>query len=338
MTDSSKNKPIFNFVFESSFFEQDLPLSIEADWRGISGTNEGTLWLIYILLKNSCGVLVSTGSNFLNHSPNIATSTTIESINPGIGAFFIICFQMDRFRHDASLVHIVCNNYVASGKLLSVTEKLFFPGPSFYLPFPPQIGLLPRNPHCADKFLNLAYVGNPKNLDKYYRSAEWAAKVKDIGMNFIIRGDPDDFTDFRNIDCVLAIRGEDFPGDNKPCSKLWNAWRAGVPIICGNEISFQENKKTEFDFIQVANPEECLMALRRLKQDDSWRGKFVQNGIKRSQECAVPVIMEKWERAIVSEFLPLWSRWKGNSGFIRQRFTIARGIRSHLRRIKNMVG
>ena len=55
------------------------------------------------------------------------------------------------------------------------------------------------------------------------------------------------------------------PFDNKPFTKLVNAWRAGVPAILGPESAFQSLHRENTDYFDVRSLDEIKRSLEALR-------------------------------------------------------------------------
>jgi len=327
------DQPTLTFLFARSFLVQALPESLEDDWQPISGTNEGTLYLIYhLLLKQGYPVEIAGGER--RAKVIIGTSQTLPKFKPPTGGSFIICFQMDRPRNNWAHIHIVCNHAMTYTKSLTLADRIFLPGKILHLPFPPQIGLIPRDPERKNSFRNICYIGNPKNLDQVYQQKGWEFELQKHGMTMSIISNPCLFADYSHADCILAVRGPDFPGHNKPCSKLWNAWRAGVPIILGPEPASREVRRSHLDFIEVNSAAEALAALITLRDNLNLRHRMIQNGIERSVECSQARIAQCWTNSLNYEIKGEIDCWHG-SPLYRRVFYCARHLRCRLQRIRS---
>ena len=90
--------------------------------------------------------------------------------------------------------------------------------------------------------------------------------------------------DYRTLDAVIAVRPfEPHLYFAKPASKLINAWRAGVPALVGPEFASREIRRTDDDFLEVADaggfPVHLQESLRLLE-----RGAVRRDGAGRSDQ------------------------------------------------------
>ena len=73
------------------------------------------------------------------------------------------------------------------------------------------------------------------------------------------------WADYSDVDLVLAVRPPIGTHTDKPASKLYNAWRAGVPALLGPEPAFRELYTDTLDYVEVSTVDEALAAIDRLR-------------------------------------------------------------------------
>ncbi|GAB4244264.1 MAG: hypothetical protein OHK005_09090 [Candidatus Methylacidiphilales bacterium] len=156
----------------------------------------------------------------------------------------------------------------------------------------------------------MAYFGTLYNLLPELRDEEWQLRLRKIGINFIIQGDVSKHGNYSSIDCIVAVRPADRNPNQKPPNKLWNAWRAGVPVILGPEAGFREVRKGPDDYIEVATAEEVFTALLELKSNPSKVSRMRENGLLRSAECAPTAISSQWIRTLSGPIRELYQAYQ----------------------------
>lgn len=97
--------------------------------------------------------------------------------------------------------------------------------------------------------------------------------------------------------------------DHKPASKLFNAWKAGVPAILGCESAFQAERKGDLDYVEVSSMETLIQAITDLRNDDPLRQAIARNGKTRAKEVEPSRITEKWIDFLVNEATPAYHQW-----------------------------
>jgi hypothetical protein len=176
---------------------------------------------------------------------------------------------------------------------------------SFYIPFWPQPGLLPRDPSRGAGIRRIAFKGFEQNLHPDFRSPGWRELLAARGIEWEVDAVPfagaatdrfgTDWPDFREVDLVLAVRPPDRRlWTSKPATKLFNAWLAGVPALLGPEYAYRELRRSELDYLEVGSLAEAKAAvLRLLERPDLYRA-MVDNGRTRGVEFTVEATLRRW--------------------------------------------
>jgi hypothetical protein len=213
-----------------------------------------------------------------------------------------VCLRADATFHPFAHLHVVLN------------RRAFHPWfPSFYMPHWPQPGLLPRDSARGDTWKNAAFFGDPGNFTKEMTGPAWDATLRDLDLawHFV---PPEKWHDFRETDVIVAVRGFDrHRHENKPPTKLFNAWRAGVPAILGRESAYQAERKTALDYLEVHSFAEVVAALRRLKADAGLRRGMIANGLERAKESDPAVITARWKEFFETVAIPAYENWRDPS-------------------------
>jgi hypothetical protein len=185
---------------------------------------------------------------------------------------------------------------------------------SAFMPLWPHPNLLARDPGRLDRFENVCFFGERSNLAPELADPRWQNKLRDeLGLNFIICG-ADRWHDYREADCVVAIRG--FGRSryiHKPATKLYNAWLAGVPFIGGLDSAYAANGVPGHDFLQAATPGELFGHLRRLQEDLSLRKQLMAAGAVSGQNFTFAATLERWQRLLGETVPKLAARWRDKS-------------------------
>ena len=175
----------------------------------------------------------------------------------------------------------------------------------FFVPLWSQPSLVARVAQRGTRVERVAFKGFHANLHPELQGAEWRDALSRRGIEWVAdtvaysRNDSGagrlEWNDFSSVDVIVAIRP---PTPvlhlEKPATKLYNAWRAGVPAILGPEIGFRELRQSELDFIEVATPAEALAALDRLRADPALYSAMVARGRQRAPEFADDAITARW--------------------------------------------
>jgi len=179
----------------------------------------------------------------------------------------------------------------------------------YHVPFWPQPGLLPRDPARGDQLRTLAFKGFLGNLHPEFQSESWRQYLSSRGLQWFADAAPYqrqatdasalEWNDFRNVDLILAVRTTDpHLHARKPATKLYNAWHAGVPALLGPEIAYRELRRTDLDYIEVADPRAARAAIERLQEQPALYRGMVDNGRTRARDFTAQVIAAQWEQLL----------------------------------------
>jgi hypothetical protein len=175
----------------------------------------------------------------------------------------------------------------------------------------PQPGLISRSLHRGDKIESAVFKGFSASLDREIINENVISRITGLGINFKI----DDFDennvciwhDYSNSDIVVAIRNlTKYSINNKPASKLYNAWRAGVPAILGPEPAYQALRRSELDYLEVRTSEDVINSIELLvRQPDLYRRMMV-NYAERAEEINNGLVRRMWISIINDSIGPLF--------------------------------
>lgn len=246
-----------------------------------------------------------------------------DRLRPGPGQL-LVCFYADRRRHPFAQVHIVQNPAGLGQPAPAAIKRLLLGDTRYAMPHWPQPGLLPRRPQRRDRFDTLAFVGAEKNLAPELRDPGWTKTMNELGIAWRIVYQPNAWNDYRDIDGVLSVRSFAHTGfTNKPASKLYNAWHAGVPAILGVESAYRAQRRSDLDYLEADSLDAARHAVRRLRQDPDLRRRMIDRGLTRANETDRARLTEAWIDLIETRLRPALHRWAG-SALHRQRFHLAR--------------
>ncbi|MBX9577660.1 MAG: hypothetical protein K2W97_04170 [Chthoniobacterales bacterium] len=209
--------------------------------------------------------------------------------------------------HPTGMLHLIPNKIAT--KYLPFTE---------FIPHWPQPFLIPRDATRGERFETVCFMGDPQNIAPELCSKEWHSRLeKELGLCFIHR-DFDDWHNFSDVDCVVAIR--DFSTRRfyyKPAHKLHNAWLASVPFIGGRESAFIGDGHPGHDYLVAHSAEEVFLYLKRLKEDPVFRSKLVEHGSQSGVAFTREAVLQSWKR-LVQETLPVRAlKWEQSSAVKR---------------------
>lgn len=174
----------------------------------------------------------------------------------------------------------------------------------FFAPHWPQPGLLPRQTERGATIRQVAFKGFVDNLNLALRSPDWsdflarrgiAWQCDAVAFHDGVTGDDVHWNDYRETDLIVALRADHDPAKNtKPATKLFNAWAAGAPALLGPEIAFRALRRSPFDYLEISDLTDAMVAVDRLvSQPDLYRA-MVENGRRRALEYRPEAITDFW--------------------------------------------
>ena len=312
---ASGDLPVY-FILPERFMPDRIPRSVNEGWRGFGlGIHAWTLQT-YLRLREigfNCELVTEMPRTGLvvAHGHALRSLGRSHTRSPEV---LLICVKGDGdWVSDADL-HIVQN--------LDEARKRY---DSHYLPHWPQPGLLPRDSTRGNRFDVVSFFGHERNLAPEIVSPDWAQSLSGMGLEWqpILSTnhwlDPAGIDarviDYRGVDVVVAVRSfekRDMRRTRsycqKPATKLYNAWLAGVPAVLGVESAFRAERQSDLDYIEVASIEEATDALRRLKSDPALRTAMVANGQRRAAEVEPESIVQAWRSFLTQTALPKFQR------------------------------
>jgi len=242
-----------------------------------------------------------------------------DSFQPG-SKLLLVCLRADADRHPYAQLHVVQNPHQAIPKSFITLWE------SHFIPHWTQPSIIPRNPERGDTFENIAFLGNEACLEPEFRSQVWYDHLDNLGLKFQKKFKHDEWHDYSNADVVLAVRkfGRENAFRDKPASKLYNSWHAGVPAVLSYESAFQAERKSELDYLEVTSLEEVISSLKKLRDDNKFRLSMVKNGLIRAKETQPHVMVSRWQHFLTDVAMPIYRDWCSMSRWQQQLFLGAR--------------
>ena len=255
------------------------------------------------------------------HADNVSLkflSKNFRSLNPQL---LIVTIRADRLEWRPLISDV---ELLQNGKYANNYD-------SFFIPYWPQIGLIPRDESRDTEIRNIVFKGGFGSLNADFLKEDWQNYLKTRNLNFIMNTEAENkdypnWFDYSYADIVLAVRPQFGDGGfrcDKPASKLVNSWHAGVPAILGAEYAFRELKKSELDFIEVTNVSEAIDAVEFLINNPAVYKKMIANGLNRAQQFSSEKLTELWADILFKKI----PRVRESKNFI-----ISRGLQSSLRK------
>jgi hypothetical protein len=192
---------------------------------------------------------------------------------------------------------------------------------SFFIPHWPQPYLIPRDPSRGDRFENICFLGDPEQLALEFLCPSWKERLKkELQLHFEIRV-ADQWHNYSDVDAVIAIR--EIPSGrylNKPATKLYNAWHAGVPFIGGTDSAYATDGRPGIDYLVASSVEDVFQHLRELKENPSLRKQLVLHGTESGKAFTREATLERWRFFVLEKLPQLVEQWQKKSPFQQHLF------------------
>jgi hypothetical protein len=186
---------------------------------------------------------------------------------------------------------------------------------ALYLPYWPVPGLISRDLNRKG-VKNVCFAGRPinNNLDDLFESSLLSLPR---GIRFSVIP-PEYWHDLSSVDVLVAIRDFD-KGTyiNKPPSKLYAAWLAGIPLIAGWDSAYAAIGVPGIDYIRVADEPAFYSELLRLVEDPSYYLSIVENGASHQSEISHEAIAQIWLAALDGPIVNAMNHWQTGGSFRR---------------------
>lgn len=333
MSESAADEPPVSFYIPVNAFRHEAPPSSLNDYRQwvhraharhVSGVGKFN-WILQTYLH-----LARRGFRcHLRHTlPDAGVIITHryflpDSLEPNARQL-LVCVLADKEepgssgRHPFAQVHAVQNPL---DPMLTAPSELW---PASFVPFWTQIDLIPRAPSRGDRFERAAFFGIETNLAPELKTPAFTEALATRGMTFTLVG-RHEWHDYSAVDVVIGIRSFDAETYHwKPATKLFNAWRAGVPAIVGRDSAYAAVRKGPLDFLRADSLEDLHAALQKLADSPALRREMAANGLVRAREIDDDAIAAAWEAFIGAEALPRCRRWRAAAESERAQFLAER--------------
>ncbi|MEO0759322.1 MAG: hypothetical protein AAFY78_20890 [Cyanobacteria bacterium J06648_16] len=197
----------------------------------------------------------------------------------------------------------------------------------FFIPHWPQPGLLPRLTARGDRFETIAFLGHRNSLATALQSPEWQAQLRALGLRWrssISQNAWNDYAtldnrwhDYREVDAVVAVRSfeprvcwQTQQFRNKPATKLYNAWLAGVPAVLGVEQAYRAERQTVLDYLEVDSQAKLLATLQRLRDDRELRLAMMAQAQQRATDYTPDAVTQHWIHFFETVAIPAYEQWR----------------------------
>lgn len=290
-------------------------LDPDAEWRDFVTTTRAWVLQTYLRLQ-AAGVPVRLRNTLPRHGIAIFSAGDYNSLRQGLpigsGALMVAVRGSHRRTPYFADVEIVQNPAQADN-----THRHF-------MTHWPQPGLLPRDRSRGSRIERLCFKGFPVNLRAEFREPPWTDFLDRHGLHWVhdavpyqdlqTRANALDWNDYRTIDLVVAVRPHDAKlHPERPATKLYNAWLAGVPALLGPEIAYRALRRHPDDYLEVYDRESTQAAVIDLMHNPGRYRAMIEQAQLRAGEFDVAMTTWRW-RQLLTEVLPeLAARWRPGS-------------------------
>lgn len=172
-----------------------------------------------------------------------------------------------------------------------------------FMPLWPQPGLVPRDRVRNTTIRRIAYMGRLASPPAWFSDPQLHAALRRRGVEFEVR--TSDWHRYDDLDLVIAARDE-VPTvlANKPATKLYNGWLAGVPVLARPEPAYEELRRSSLDYVRIHGAHDVIAAVDRLQADPALYRAMVVNGFARAPEFGVERTARRWCELLEHEVLP----------------------------------
>jgi hypothetical protein len=182
----------------------------------------------------------------------------------------------------------------------------------------PQPGIVARDPSRGDRVQRIGYFGRLAMAPAFFADPAFRDRLAALGLEFV--PSENDWQNYRDIDVVIAFRTAPTRLlQQKPVTKVSNAWLAGVPAIVGPEPAYLQVKRDDIDMFVAQDANAVIAALAALIREPARYRAMRDRARSRAAEFDVPAIRERWLAFFRQRVAPAFDRWRehGSSPLVR---------------------
>jgi hypothetical protein len=327
--------PAVYFYVPGHSWPEDLSPGVEYFWSSNRGGKWNWTFQTFEYLKKA-GVACSLVTELPEEGIVIAHRKLYPLELKPTSRQLIVCIEADRGRMPFAQLHVQQNpvgTALANSSWLGRLErKLFRQNTNHFIYYWPQPGLIPRDRSRGARFQNIVFQGRERHLIKELRADAFKKEVEGLGLNYIPHFSKEQWNDYSDVDCVIAIRdARGLRHTNKPATKLYNAWHAGVPAILNPESAYLAESELDAngvptDFIPAKSKQDVIDALRRLSADGDLRKSLVAKGHRNSSRTSPERIVRYWIDFLNGYAIPAYEDWMQMSEHNRRLFFLLRDL------------
>lgn len=290
-----------HFIYSTNVDERIFKITdVDKHWYEFKSGQQIWIFQTYCLLKKyypnvTLGSEPKKGSINIIHAGNFGRTNNITD-------YYVLSIRADYER-------LLWANYEIVQNKLQVKRE------TAYITHWPQPGLIKRK-NSKSKVENVAYLGNPEQNE--VRNYPIEQDLRSMGMTYSVMGRKN-WNDYSNIDIALAIRrfSDHDRANNKPPTKLINAWLAEVPLIASNDSAYSQIAVPGEDYIVVSSYDEMMEKIRFLKDNPEYYKKIVKNGIRKREHYTRECIINEWIEVFEHQIFPDFAEWERKRGVKR---------------------
>ena len=292
----------------SAFFDTHQPSSV--DWESYRFVNSTWAWVVQTALHlRYCGFRVSMSGSFRPDAINVGTASTLRKMSR-TPDFFRLSLDADQLRVRWANLHVVQNKNQCGRR-------------AFWIPHWTQPGLIERAGEWSQA-LRVAFFGLEKNLT---HDVDWWRRICGrYEMEFVIKP-KSEWHDYSDVDVAIGIRrfgSQRF--DDKPPTKLFNAWMGRVVFVGGSDSAYEQVGHPGVNYFRVCSEQELDNTLRLLSSRPDVCREIVAAGTARLNECgARESTQQRWVDLFLDQVFTTYFEWRESATW-KRKIETAQGV------------